>query len=415
MNTSLENAPGGVPKVEPNTQSALLPTYARAELAFERGNGAWLTSTDGRRYLDFAAGVAVNVAGHAHPHLVNALTEQAGKLWHVSNIYRIPEGERLAKRLTELTFADVVFFTNSGAEALECAIKMARKYHAANGNPERYRLITFEGAFHGRTLATIAAGGQKKYLEGFGPPVEGFDQVAFGDHKALEAAIGPETAGILIEPVQGEGGVRPVPPQCMRGLRELCDKHGILLVLDEVQSGVGRSGKLFAHEWSGITPDIMAVAKGIGGGFPMGACLATREAGKGMVAGTHGSTYGGNPLAMAVGNAVLDVVTAPGFLENVQHMALRLSQRLAELKDRFPGVIAEVRGSGLLMGLKMQVPNTEFVAALRNEGLLTVGAGDNVVRLLPPLIIGEEEVRYATEAIERAAATFAAAKSSNAA
>ncbi|MCA3632997.1 MAG: aspartate aminotransferase family protein [Methylobacterium sp.] len=415
MDTSLKNTPAGVSKVEPNTQSALLPTFARAELAFERGDGAWLTSTDGRRYLDFAAGIAVNVAGHSHPHLVSALTEQAGKLWHVSNIYRIPEGERLAKRLTELTFADVVFFTNSGAEALECAIKMARKYHAANGNPERYRLITFEGAFHGRTLATIAAGGQKKYLEGFGPPVEGFDQVAFGDHKALEAAIGPETAGILIEPVQGEGGVRPVPPQCMRGLRELCDKHGILLVLDEVQSGVGRSGKLFAHEWSGITPDIMAVAKGIGGGFPMGACLATREAGKGMVAGTHGSTYGGNPLAMAVGNAVLDVVTAPGFLENVQHMSLRLSQRLAELKDRFPGVIAEVRGSGLLMGLKMQVPNTEFVAALRNEGLLTVGAGDNVVRLLPPLIIGEEEVRYATEAIERAAATFAAAKSSNAA
>ncbi|MCA3598485.1 MAG: aspartate aminotransferase family protein [Methylobacterium sp.] len=414
MNTSLKSAPGGVPKVEPNTQSALLPTYARAELAFERGNGAWLTSTDGRRYLDFAAGIAVNVAGHAHPHLVNALTEQAGKLWHVSNVYRIPEGERLAKRLTELTFADVVFFTNSGAEALECAIKMARKYHAANGNPERYRLITFEGAFHGRTLATIAAGGQKKYLEGFGPPVEGFDQVAFGDHKAMEAAIGPETAGILIEPVQGEGGVRPVPPQCMRGLRELCDKHGILLVLDEVQSGVGRSGKLFAHEWSGITPDIMAVAKGIGGGFPMGACLATREAGKGMVAGTHGSTYGGNPLAMAVGNAVLDVVTAPGFLENVQQMSLRLSQRLAELKDRFPGVIAEVRGSGLLMGLKMQVPNTEFVAALRNEGLLTVGAGDNVVRLLPPLIIGEEEVRCATEAIERAASAFAQ-KSSNAA
>ncbi|MCA3647171.1 MAG: aspartate aminotransferase family protein [Methylobacterium sp.] len=414
MDTSLKNTPAGVSKVEPNTQSALLPTFARAELAFERGDGAWLTSTDGRRYLDFAAGIAVNVAGHSHPRLVSALTEQAGKLWHVSNIYRIPEGERLAKRLTELTFADVVFFTNSGAEALECAIKMARKYHAANGNPERYRLITFEGAFHGRTLATIAAGGQKKYLEGFGPPVEGFDQVAFGDHKALEAAIGPETAGILIEPVQGEGGVRPVPPQCMRGLRELCDKHGILLVLDEVQSGVGRSGKLFAHEWSGITPDIMAVAKGIGGGFPMGACLATREAGKGMVAGTHGSTYGGNPLAMAVGNAVLDVVTAPGFLENVQHMSLRLSQRLAELKDRFPGVIAEVRGSGLLMGLKMQVPNTEFVAALRNEGLLTVGAGDNVVRLLPPLIIGEEEVRYATEAIERAAATFAQ-KSSNAA
>ena len=408
MNTSLKAAPGGAAKAEPTTLTALLPTYARAELAFERGEGPWLTATDGRRFLDFAAGIAVNVAGHAHPHLVQALTEQAGKLWHVSNVYRIPEGERLATRLTDLTFADVVFFTNSGAEALECAIKMARKYHASNGHPNRYRLITFEGAFHGRTLATIAAGGQKKYLEGFGPPVDGFDQVPFGDHKALEAAIGPDTAGILIEPVQGEGGVKPLPPQCLRGLRELCDKHGILLVLDEVQCGVGRSGKLFAHEWAGITPDIMAVAKGIGGGFPMGACLATREAGKGMVAGTHGSTYGGNPLAMAVGNAVLDVVTAPGFLDHVSQTALRLTQRLAELKDRFPEVIAEVRGSGLLMGLKMNVPNTEFVAALRDEGLLTVGAGENVVRLLPPLIIGDAEVKVATDAIERAASRFKA-------
>lgn len=415
MNNSLKNAPGGVSKVEPNTQSAMLPAFARAELAFERGNGAWLTATDGRRFLDFAAGIAVNIAGHAHPHLVTALKEQAEKLWHVSNLYTIPEGEKLARRLADLTFGDLVFFTNSGAEALECAIKMMRKYHSANGQPERYRMITFEGAFHGRTLATIAAGGQKKYLDGFGPPVEGFDQVPFGDHKALEAAIGPETGGILIEPVQGEGGVRPVPTQCLRGLRELCDKHGLLLVLDEVQSGVGRSGKLFAHEWAGITPDIMAVAKGIGGGFPVGACIATREAAKGMTPGTHGTTYGGNPLAMAVGNAVLDLVTAPGFLENVQQMSLRLSQRLAELKDRFPGVIAEVRGSGLLMGLKMHVPNTEFVQALRNEGLLTVGAGDNVVRLLPPLIIGEEEVRHATDAIERAAGTFARAKSSNAA
>ncbi len=373
MNTSLKAVPGGT-KVEPNSHSAMMPTYARAELAFERGEGPWLVSTEGRRYLDFAAGIAVNVAGHAHPHLVKALTEQANKLWHVSNVYRIPEGEKLARRLTDLTFADVVFFTNSGAEALECAIKTARKYHAANGNPERYRLITFEGAFHGRTLATIAAGGQKKYLEGFGPAVEGFDQVPFGDHKAVEAAIGPETAGILVEPIQGEGGVRVLPPQCLRGLRELCDKHGILLVLDEVQSGVGRTGKLFAHEWSGITPDIMAVAKGIGGGFPIGACLATREAAKGMVAGSHGSTYGGNPLATTVGNAVLDLVTAPGFLENVSRTSLLLTQRLAELKDRFPGVIADVRGTGLLMGLKMVVPNTEFVAALRDEGLLTVGA-----------------------------------------
>jgi acetylornithine/N-succinyldiaminopimelate aminotransferase len=411
MNTSLKAARGGA-KVEPISHSAMMPTYARAELAFERGEGPWLVSTEGRRYLDFAAGIAVNVAGHAHPHLVKALTGQANKLWHVSNVYRIPEGEKLAKRLTDITFADVVFFTNSGAEALECAIKTARKYHAANGNPERYRLITFEGAFHGRTLATIAAGGQKKYLEGFGPPVEGFDQVPFGDHKAVEAAIGPETAGILVEPIQGEGGVRALPPQCLRGLRELCDRHGILLVLDEVQCGVGRTGKLFAHEWAGITPDIMAVAKGIGGGFPIGACLATREAAKGMVAGSHGSTYGGNPLATTVGNAVLDLVTASGFLENVSRTSLLLTQRLAELKDRFPGVIAEVRGTGLLMGLKMVVPNTEFVAALRDEGLLTVGAGENVIRLIPPLIIGEAEVRVATDAIERAAAKFSAKASS---
>jgi acetylornithine/N-succinyldiaminopimelate aminotransferase len=414
MNTTLSSAKSGASKVEPNVQSALLPTYARAELSFERGEGAWLTTTDGRRFLDFAAGIAVNVAGHAHPALVSALKEQAEKLWHVSNVYRIPEGERLAARLAELTFADFVFFTNSGAEALECAIKMARKFHATNGEPHRYRLITFEGAFHGRTLATIAAGGQKKYLEGFGPPVEGFDQVPFGDHKALEAAIGPETAGILVEPVQGEGGVRPLPTACLRGLRELCDKHGLLLVLDEVQCGVGRTGKLFAHEWAGIAPDIMAVAKGIGGGFPVGACLATREAAKGMVAGSHGSTYGGNPLAMAVANAVLDIVTAPGFLDHVSRMAGHLSQRLSELKDRFPTVIAEIRGSGLLMGLKLHVPNTEFVQALRDEGLLTVGAGDNVVRLLPPLIINETDVRTATDAIERAATRFAA-KASNAA
>lgn len=406
MNTALQAAASGT-KVEPNPQPAVMPTYARAELAFERGEGCWLTATDGRRFLDFAAGIAVNVAGHAHPHLVAALTGQAGKLWHVSNVFRIPEGEILARRLADLTFADVVFFTNSGAEAIECAIKTARKYHASNGHPERYRLITFEGAFHGRTLATIAAGGQKKYLDGFGPPVDGFDQVPFGNHEAVEAAIGPATAGILVEPVQGEGGVKPLPPQCLRGLRDLCDKHGILLIFDEIQCGVGRTGRLFAHEWAGISPDIMAVAKGIGGGFPVGACLATREAAKGMTAGSHGSTYGGNPLAMSVANAVLDIVTAPGFLDHVGDMARRMSQRLAELKDRFPQVISEVRGSGLLMGLKTVVPNTEFVAALREEGLLTVGAGENVVRLLPPLIIGETELRYAIEAIERAATKFA--------
>ena len=375
--------------------SALLPTYARANIAFERGEGAWLYAEDGHKFLDFAGGIAVNVLGHSHKHLVAALIEQAGKLWHTSNIYKISGGERLAQRLCDNTFADKVFFTNSGAEALECAIKMARKYHAVNGQPERFRIVTFEGAFHGRTLATIAAGGQKKYLEGFGPPVQGFDQVPFGDHKALEAAIGPETAGILIEPVQGEGGVRAVPPQCMRGLRELCDKHGILFILDEVQSGVGRTGKLFAHEWAGMTPDIMAVAKGIGGGFPMGACLATDDAAKGMVAGTHGSTYGGNPLAMAVGNAVLDIVAEPEFLDQVCSTTRILTQRLAELRDTYPDIIVDIRGMGLLMGMKMVGLNTDFVAEARNHGLLMVGAGDNVVRMLPPLNISDDDIKEA--------------------
>ncbi len=380
----------------------MMPTYARAKLAFERGEGVWLFTADGERYLDFGGGIAVSSVGHSHPHLVKALTDQAQKLWHTSNVYQIPEGERLAKRLTDLTFADVVFFTNSGAEALEGSIKTARKYHSANGHPERYRIITFEGAFHGRTLATIAAGGQKKYLEGFGPVSPGFDQVPFGDHEALKAAIGPETAAILIEPVQGEGGIRPVPTQCLRGLRELCDQHGLLLIFDEVQSGVGRTGKLFAHEWAGVTPDIMAVAKGIGGGFPMGAFLATHEAAKGMTAGTHGSTYGGNPLAMAVGNAVVDLVSDPALLAHVEAMGLLLRQRLAELKDRHPAVIAEIRGKGLLLGIRAITPNTELVEALRAEKLLTIGAGDNVVRLLPPLIVSEAEVSDAVARIDRA-------------
>ncbi|BBF94261.1 aspartate aminotransferase family protein [Blastochloris tepida] len=401
--------------VTSNAPSALLPTYARADLAFARGEGAWLTALDGQRYLDFGSGVAVVSLGHAHPHLVAALTEQASRLWHVSNLYRIPEGERLAARLVAATFADLVFFTNSGAEALECAIKTARKYHASGGQPERYRLITFEGAFHGRTLATIAAGGQKKYLDGFGPPVDGFDQVPFGDLDAVRAAIGPATAGILVEPVQGEGGVRPLPPQTLRALRQICDETGLLLVLDEVQTGVGRTGKLFAHEWAGITPDIMAIAKGIGGGFPMGACLATSEAARGMTAGTHGSTFGGNPLAMAVGNAVLDIVLADGFLEQVRETALRLKQRLAELKDRHPAIIDEVRGEGLLLGLRPTVPNTEMQAALRAEKLLTVAAGDNVVRLLPPLIIGEAEIAAAIDAIDRACVRLAAAPQAGAA
>ena len=382
--------------------SPLLPTFARIDLSFERGEGPWLITPQGDRYLDFAAGIAVNSLGHSHPHLVEALKTQGEKLWHISNLYHIPEGEKLAKRLTDNTFADTVFFTNSGAEAMECAIKMARKYHSANGHPERYRIITFEGAFHGRTLATIAAGGQAKYLEGFGPKVEGFDQVPFGDHKAMEAAIGPETAAILVEPVQGEGGVRPVPPQCLRGLRELCDKHGLLLMFDEVQAGVGRTGKFFAHQKAGVAPDIMAVAKGIGGGFPLGACLATTEAGKGMTAGVHGTTYGGNPLAMAVGNAVLDVVLAPGFFEHVDHMGLLLKQSLASVADRHPAIIESVRGEGLLIGIKAKINNGELVSALRDQHLLSVGAGDNVVRLLPPLIIDESHVASAIERLEKA-------------
>ncbi len=379
----------------------VLPTYARIDLEFERGEGCWLVTKDGRRYLDFTAGIAVNILGHAHPVLVAALTEQAGKLWHISNLFRIPEGERLAKRLTDATFADTVFFTNSGAEALECAIKMARRYHFANG-AERPRMITFEGAFHGRTLATIAAGGNAKYLEGFGPELPGFDQVPFGDIAAVEAALTPETGSILVEPIQGEGGVRVPAHDFLRRLRELCDAKGMLLVLDEVQSGVGRTGSLFAHEPSGVTPDIMAVAKGIGGGFPMGACLATEEAAKGMTLGTHGSTYGGNPLAMAVGNAVLDMVLSEGFLERVRHASTRFKQSLAAVQDRNPGVIAEVRGEGLLLGMRANVPAAELVNALRAEGMLVPGAGDNVVRLLPPLTVTDEEIGIACEKIDAA-------------
>lgn len=390
----------------PDGLAHMMPTYARADLSFERGEGAWLYTKDGRRFLDFGSGIAVNSLGHANPALVAALHAQAQKLWHVSNVYRIEEGEALADKLCRVTFADRVFFTNSGAEALECAIKTARKYHHANGAPERFRLITFEGAFHGRTLATIAAGGQAKYLEGFGPKMEGFDQVPFGDRKALEAAITPETAGILIEPIQGEGGVRAVPVEDLRYLRELCDRHGLLLILDEVQTGVGRTGKLFAHEWAGITPDIMAVAKGIGGGFPIGACLATEAAAKGMVAGTHGSTYGGNPLATAVAGAVLDTIAEPAFLEQVRETARDLSQRLAELKASHPDVIEDIRGQGLLIGIKCKVPNTELVAAGREAGILTVGAGDNVVRLLPPLNIGPEEIREAYTRLDRACAAI---------
>jgi acetylornithine/N-succinyldiaminopimelate aminotransferase len=384
--------------------SHLLPTYARVDLAFERGEGPWLVTPQGDKYLDFTSGVAVNALGHAHPALVKAITDQAQKVWHVSNLYRIPEGEGLAERLCEATFADVVFFQNSGAEAIECCIKLARKYQAARGKPERYRIITFEGAFHGRTLAAIAATGNKKYLEGFGPPVQGFDHVPFNDLEAVKKAITAETAAILIEPVMGEGGVRVVPHPFLRALRELCDKHGLLLVFDEIQTGFGRTGDLFCYQHTGVTPDVMAVAKALGGGFPVGACLATNEAGKGMTAGTHGSTFGGNPLAMAVGNAVLDVMLKPGFLDHVRKMSLLLKQRLAEIKDRYGSVISEVRGEGLLIGLKVVPPAGELVDALRAEKMITVGAGDNVVRLLPPLIIDEAQVADAVDRIDRACA-----------
>jgi acetylornithine/N-succinyldiaminopimelate aminotransferase len=389
------------------TTSHLLPTYARVDLAFERGEGAWLVAANGERYLDFTSGVAVNALGHAHPRLVAAIAEQAGKLWHVSNLYRIPEAERLAARLCEASFAETVFFANSGAEAMECAIKIARKYHSTNGAPDRFRIITFEGAFHGRTLATLAAGGQKKYLDGFGPVVEGFDQVPFGDLEAVRQAIGPATAAILIEPIMGEGGVRVVAPGFLKALRRLCDERGLLLMFDEVQTGMGRTGRLFAYQHSGVEPDVMALAKALGGGFPVGACLATAEAAKGMTAGTHGSTFGGNPLAMAVANAVLDVLLEPGFLDRVRRMGLLLKQKLAELKDRYPTVIAEVRGEGLLMGLRAIPPCGELVDELRAEKMITAAAGDNVVRLLPPLIVSEEEVAEAVSRIDRACARLA--------
>ncbi len=385
---------------------AVMPTYARANLVFERGEGAWLVSTDGERYLDFASGVAVNALGHAHPRLVTALTEQAGKLWHSSNLYRVAGQERLAERLCQATFADQIFFCNSGAEACEGAIKLARRYHHASGRPERWRTVTFAGAFHGRTLATIASAGNPKHLEGFGKPADGFDQVPFCDLEAAAAAIGPETAAIMVEPVQGEGGIHVAPVSWLKALRELCDAHGILLVLDEVQTGMGRTGKLFAYEWAGITPDVMAVAKGLGGGFPIGAVLATNEAAKGMVAGTHGSTFGGNPLAVAVGGAVLDAVLESGFLEHVQAMALRFKQQLAALQDAYPHVVEEVRGMGLLTGLKLKPPLGEVVNACTAERLLTVGAGDNVVRLLPPLNVTEDELSEAVARLGRALARF---------
>ena len=392
-----------------NATSHLLPVFARVDLGFERGEGVWLIATNGERYLDFTSGVAVNALGHCHPHLVAALQDQATRLWHMSNLFKSPDGERLAARLCEESFADFAFFANSGAEAMECAIKITRKYHAARGQGERYRIVTFEGAFHGRTLATLAATGSAKYLEGFGPPMDGFDQVALGDLEAVKKAIGPQTAGILIEPLQGEGGVRAAPHAFYKALRQLCDDNGLLLIFDEVQTGMGRTGELFAYKRLGVTPDVMSLAKALGGGFPIGACLATADAATGMTPGTHGSTFGGNPLAVAAANAVLDVMLKPGFFEHVQKMSLLLKQKLASVVDRHPAVLAEVRGEGLLIGVKAVVPSADLVTALREQHLLTVGAGENVVRLLPPLIVSEEEVAEAVRRIDRACARIAKA------
>ncbi|PIT06383.1 acetylornithine aminotransferase [Bradyrhizobium nitroreducens] len=393
----------------------LLPVFARANLGFERGEGCWLIATNGDRYLDFTSGVAVNALGHAHPALVKALQEQATKLWHMSNLFQSPDGEKLAARLCNESFADFVFFCNSGAEALEGVIKLVRHHHFSKGDPERYRIITFEGAFHGRTLATLAATGSAKYLEGFGPPMDGFDQVPHGDIEAVKKAIGPHTAGILIEPIQGEGGVRSAPPAFLKALRELCNEHDILLAFDEVQTGMGRTGELFAYKRTGVVPDVMSLAKALGGGFPIGAILATADAAEGMGPGSHGSTFGGNPLAISAANAVLDVMLKPGFFDHVQKMSLLLKQKLASVIDRHPDIVSEVRGEGLLIGIKAVVPSGDLVAALRNEKLLTVGAGDNVVRFLPPLIVTEAEIEDSVIRLERACAAISSSQTKRAA
>ncbi len=382
--------------------AAVMATYARQDVVFERGEGSWLIATDGGRYLDFGSGVAVNALGHAHPHLIAALTEQAHKVWHTSNLYRVAGQEKLAGRLAEVSFAERVFFCNSGAEACEGVIKTARRYQFVSGHPERNEIITFQGSFHGRTLATLAAAGNTKYLEGFGPDMPGFVVLPTGDRAAVEAAIRPTTAAIMIEPVQGEGGVRTIPADDLRWLREITKKHGLLLLLDEVQTGMGRTGKLFAHEWAGITPDVMAVAKGLGGGFPIGAVVATAEAAKGMTAGTHGSTFGGNPLATAVANAVLDVMLEPGFLDEVHAKAARFNQALASVKDEHPDLVLDVRGMGLLTGVRLAPPVGDVVKACMSEKLLTVGAGENVLRLLPPLNVTDAELSEAASRLSKA-------------
>jgi acetylornithine/N-succinyldiaminopimelate aminotransferase len=376
--------------------------YARSGPAFERGEGVRLYATDGTEYLDCNAGIAVNGLGHAHPKLVKALKDQADKLWHVSNIYRIPEQERLADRLCQETFADVAFFTNSGTEAVELALKLARKFHSANGQPERIDVVTFEGAFHGRSYAAVNAGGNDAYLEGFGPRLPGFIHLPFGDMDALKAAIGPTTAAILIEPVQGEGGARSVSDADLREMRRLCDETGALLMFDEIQCGMGRTGKLFAYEWAGVEPDVMMVAKALGGGFPVGACLATHNAARGMVVGTHGSTYGGNPLAMAVGLAAFDEIARPEMLDHVRQLAGYFGQQLQGLKDRYPDVVAEIRGKGLLIGLKLIPNNREFMKLCGDHRLLVAGGGENCVRLLPALIMTVDEAREAIGRLEAA-------------
>ncbi|MXP63625.1 aspartate aminotransferase family protein [Roseomonas sp. M0104] len=391
---------------------ALMPTYNRADLAFERGEGAWLWTVDGRRFLDFGSGIATTSIGHAHPHLVKTIAEQAAKVMHTSNLYRVPQAERLAARLVESSFADSVFFCNSGAEANEGMMKAVRKYHAENGHPERFRFICFEGAFHGRTLAALAATGNEKYLAGFGPVVEGFDHVPFGNMNAVRDAIGPNTAAIMIEPIQGEGGVRPADLRFLKELRAVCDEYGLLLALDEVQTGMGRSGKLWAHQWAGIEPDVMSSAKGIGGGFPLGAVLAKEKVAQYLKPGTHGTTYGGNPLACAAGNAVLDVILAPGFLEQVDRVARHLWKGMQDLAARHPTVASGVRGAGLLLGLQLtpEVSNAEMQAAAVEEGLLTVAAGQNVLRVAPPLIITEAEADEALAMLDRAATRMTPAK-----
>ncbi|MGH1577365.1 aspartate aminotransferase family protein [Planktotalea sp.] len=382
---------------------SVLPTYSRAPLTFVKGSGSWLIEADGRRFLDLGAGIAVNALGHAHPTLVAALTDQAQELWHVSNLYQIPQQQKLADMLVDLTFADTVFFTNSGTESCELAVKMARKYWFEKDAPERVEIITFDGSFHGRSSAGIAAAGSEKMTKGFGPLLPGFVHLPWCDHEALTAAINDKTAAILLEPVQGEGGIRPLPDQDLKALRDLCDEQGILLILDEVQCGVGRTGKLFAHEWAGIEPDIMMVAKGIGGGFPLGAVLATENAASGMTAGTHGSTYGGNPLGCAVGSAVLETVAKPEFLADVSRRAGTLRQSLEGLIAAHPDVFEEVRGSGLMLGLKCKASNIDVVNAGYDNEVITVPAADNVIRLLPALNITEDDIAEASKRLSAAA------------